>query len=157
MAKAWKIQNFNPDLDLDRCLPKILNTRFNEMLSYESGTIEGKDIEYLHNMRVSSRRVQAVLKAFREYYHPKRYKKEYSMLQSLIKALGIVRHYDVFISMLEKYRDSVKGRDTDAINLLIIRQKALHSQNKKNLLNTMKLLNRKRFKDTFRKFISFEH
>jgi CHAD domain-containing protein len=155
MAKAWKIQYLNPDKSLDICLPKVLNIRFNEMLSYEMATIEGKDIEYLHSMRISSRRVQAILKAFRDYYPPKKYIKEYSRLKSLIRALGVVRHYDVLIEMLEKYRDKIAGNKRDALEMIIIRQKSFRSRKRKELLNTMKLLNKKRFKESFQNFISY--
>jgi len=154
MAKPWKIPNFNPDKEIYVCLPKILNLRFNEMLSYEQGTITGREIESLHSMRIASRRVQAVLKAFRDYYSGKEYRKEYIKLLSLIRALGIVRHYDVFIDMLEKYQISTIENGKDALELLIIRQKSLRIQKRKELLATIRLLKKNRFSETFRKFIS---
>jgi CHAD domain-containing protein len=154
MAKPWKIPYLKPDRSLDICLPKILNHRFNEMLSYEKGMIEGNDIEYLHNMRISSRRVQAILKAFRGSYPQKKYKKEYVKIQTLIRALGFVRHYDVFIDLLEKYSESVDENNRNSIELLIIRQKSMRTQKRRELLNTIKVLNRGKFKENFQKFIS---
>src|SRR5438128_8842601 len=108
MAKAWKIQYLNPDQPLNICLRKILRTRFSEMVSYEKGTLEGDDIEELHSMRVSSRRVQAVMKVFREAFGKKKFKHEYRQIRMLIRALGEVRDHDVFIEKLEKYK-----KDTD--------------------------------------------
>ena len=154
MAKPKKIPNFNPDLGLDKCLPKILNTRLNEMISFEKGTIAGKDIEYLHNMRVASRRIQAVLKAFRKFYPKDKFKKEYEMLRSLTQALGIVRHYDVFISVLEKYNETLEPVMRSSMEFLIIQQKSHRAQKKTELVNLIKLLNRGRFKEHFREFIS---
>ena len=154
MAKAWKILNFNPDKELDICLPKILNLRLNEMLSYEQGMIAGKEIESLHNMRIASRRIQAVLKAFRDYYPGKEYRKEYVKLQSLIQALGIVRHFDVFINKLEIFRNEIPENGKDALELMIIRQKSLRAQKRKELLTTIRLLKKNKLNDTFRKFIS---
>jgi CHAD domain-containing protein len=154
MAKAKKIPNFNPDLGLDKCLPKILNTRLNEMLSYEKGTIEGKNIEFLHNMRVSSRRLQAVLKAFRKFYPQNKFKKEYGQLRSLIRALGIVRHYDVFIDLLEKYNDTLEPKLKSSMEFLIIQQKSHRTQKRIELVNMVKLLKRSRFNENFREFIS---
>jgi CHAD domain-containing protein len=154
MAKARKIPNLDPDKDLNVCLPKILNLRFNEMLSFEKGTKEGKDTEYLHSMRIASRRVQAVLKAFRDFYPNNKYNKEYEKLRSLIRALGIVRHYDVFIEMLEKYKKTLVEKDKDTIDMLLIRQNSLRNQKRKELLNTMRELQRKKINESFRKFIS---
>ena len=156
MAKAKKIPNFNPDLGLDKCLPKILNTRLNEMLSYEKGTVEGKNIEYLHNMRVSSRRLQAVLKAFRKYYLQNKFKKEYELLRSLIRALGIVRHYDVFIQQLENYNETIDHKLRSSVEFLIIQQKSVRAQKRTELVNLIKLLKRSGFKEDFRQFISLK-
>lgn len=141
---------------MDKCLPKILNTRLSEMASFEKGTIAGKDIEYLHNMRVASRRIQAVLKAFRKFYPQKKFKKEYETLRSLIRALGIVRHYDVFISLLEKYNNTLEPVMRNSMEFLIIQQKSHRAQKRTELVSIIRLLNRGRFKENFREFISLK-
>jgi CHAD domain-containing protein len=156
MAKAKRIPNLNPEKELNICLPKILKIRFNEMLYYEKGTKEGKDTEFLHSMRIASRRVQAVLKAFHDYYPENKYRKEYEKLRSLIRALGVVRHYDVFIEMLEKYKDILVEKDKDTIEMLLIRQHSLRRQKRKELLITMKELERKKFKNSFQELLSIE-
>src|SRR5258706_7345039 len=104
MAKAWKIPYLNPDQLLNICLRKILRTRFGEMVSYEEGTLIGEDIEFLHSMRVSSRRLQAVMKIFRAASPKKKFRHEYEQIRVLIRALGEVRDLDVFINKLEKFR-----------------------------------------------------
>lgn len=124
------------------------------MYSYEKGTIDGKDIEYLHDMRVSSRRVQAALKIFRGAFPKKKFKPVYGKLRSLIRALGVVRHYDVFIDRLYKYRKNLEEKDRKAFDLLIIRQNSIREQHRKELLNTMKQLEKSGFKEEFHQFIS---
>ena len=153
MAKARKIPYFNPEQPLNICLRKILRTRFNEMYSYERGTTEGKDIEYLHDMRVSSRRVQAAMKIFRNAFPKKKFKPVYTKLRTLIKALGEVRHYDVLIDMLIKYRNSLGEKERKAFDLLIIRQNTIREQKRKILLGTLKQLEKSGFKEEFHKFI----
>jgi CHAD domain-containing protein len=153
MAKAWKIPYLNPDRPLNECLLKIIKTRLSEMYSYEKGTIEGEDIEYLHDMRVSSRRVQAALKIFRGVFPQRKFKVEYVKLRTLIRSLGIVRHYDVFIDMLEKYRIKLGESEKKAIDFLIVRQKNLREVKRKELVNYMKLLNKTDFKGKFNKFM----
>ncbi len=154
MAKARKIPYFNPDQPLNICLRKILRTRFNEMYTYEKGTIECRDIEYLHDMRVSSRRVQAAMKVFRGAFPKRRFKPVYARLRTLIRALGIVRHYDVFIDSLNKYREKLDEKDRKAFDLLIIRQGSIREQERKTLLTTLKQLERTGFKEEFHKFIT---
>ncbi len=165
MAKAKKIPHLNPEKDLKTCLPKILKTRFEEMIAYESGTIEGTDIEMLHNMRVASRRVQAVMKVFRAAFPKNEFKKQYKVIRGLKDTLGVVRHYDVFIDTLEHYSpdlppplgagqapESGNNSDRRAIDLLIIRQNALRERKKKELSKYIYELNRRGYKVKFMEF-----
>src|SRR5689334_10120651 len=98
------------------------------MVSFEEGTLLGEDIEQLHDMRVASRRVQAVLKIFRGVFPKKKFKAEYAELKSLISALGEVRDYDVFIEKTEKLKTVDTSQDKRALDLLIIRKKAERDQ-----------------------------
>lgn len=124
------------------------------MYSYEKGTIEGKDIEYLHDMRVSSRRVQAAMKIFMSAFPKRKFKPVYFKLRTAIRALGEVRHYDVFIDRLNKYRDTLEEKDRKAFDLLIIRQNMIREQKRKVLINTLKQIEKSGFKEEFHKFIT---
>ncbi len=152
MAKAWKIPYLNADQPLNICLRKILRIRFEEMISYEAGTLEGEDIEELHSMRVSSRRVQAVLKVFRRAFDTKKFRREYKQIRKLIRALGEVRDHDVFIEKLEKYKKNSAAKDLKAIELMIASQKAIRLQKRKDLIQTLNYLNRIGYKDNFELF-----
>lgn len=153
MAKAKKIPYLNPNQRLDIALQKILKTRFDEMVSFEQGTIEGSDIEALHDMRVASRRVQAVLKIFRGAFPLKKYKDEYTEIRTLIRALGVVRDYDVFIEKIEKFRSQYKTGDMRAMDLLIIRKKAEREQKRRELVQHLNNLNKAGYKEHFYRFI----
>jgi CHAD domain-containing protein len=153
MAKAWKIPDLNPDEPLGECLGKILRARFAEMVSYEEGTLAGVDIEFLHSMRVSSRRVQAALKIFREAFPHKKFRAEYVQIRTLTRALGEVRNFDVFIEKLEKYKPNLNEKDIKALELLIARQKALRTEKRKTLVKTLNYLNRIDYKKNFETFI----
>jgi len=153
MAKARKIPYLNPNQPLGISLQKILRTRFDEMISFEEGTITGSDIEALHDMRVASRRVQAVLKIFRGAFPKKRFKDEYAEIRSLIQALGEVRDYDVFIDKIEKFKSEHTGDDKRAIDLLIIRKKTEREQKRKMLIQHINNLNKLGYKEHFYSFI----
>jgi len=155
MAKAKKITGLDPDEPLEATLPKILNARFEEMIIHEAGTIDGSDIEALHDMRVASRRVQAVLKIFRDVFPKKKFKAEYAEIRSLIRALGEVRDYDVFIDKLEKMKNNygIKLIDNRAIDLLIIRKNSEREVKRKLLIKHLAELNKAEYKEHFYKFI----
>lgn len=160
MAKARKIPYLNPNQPLGISLQKILRTRFGEMISFEERTIDGNNIEALHDMRVASRRVQAVLKIFRGAFPKKKFSAEYAEIRSLIRALGEVRDYDVFIDKIEKFKagetpDSVKpAGDMRAMDLLIIRKKAEREVKRKTLIQHINNLNKLGYKEHFYRFIS---
>lgn len=154
MAKARKIPYLNPDQPLNICLLKILRTRFNEMISFEEGTLIGKDIEYLHDMRVASRRVQAMMKVFRGAFPKKKYKIEYEKIRTLIRSLGVVRDYDVFIDKIEKYKKELKNHDNRALELLIHKKKTQREEKRKIMVQTINTLNKSGYKESFIRFIT---
>jgi len=123
------------------------------MVSFEQGTIDGTDIEALHDMRVASRRVQAVLKIFREAFPKKKFKAEYAEIRSLIRALGEVRDYDVFIEKLEKLNAAHPSDDKRALDLMIIRKKAEREEKRKFLIQHINYLNKAGYKEHFYRFI----
>lgn len=157
MAKAKKIPYLEPEKNLKSCLSKILHTRFGEMTAFERGTLEGADIEQLHNMRVASRRVQAVMKVFRAAFPRNEFSKQYKVIRRLKDVLGEVRHYDVFIEHLTpkapspKERGKIIPRDI-GIELLIIRQKALREGKRRELVRYIHGLNRNGYKGGFLEF-----
>lgn len=154
MAKAKKIHGLDPNMPLAECLKVILPVRFGEMTEHEAGTIAGNDIEALHDMRVASRRVQAVFKMFRQVFPKKKFKAEYDELRMLIRSLGEVRDYDVFIDKLHKLKASARDRDTRAFDLLIIRKQAERDEKRKALVNHLNTLNKAGYKEHFLNFVN---
>jgi CHAD domain-containing protein len=158
LAKARKIPGLDPDANVGEGVKKILTARFNEMISHEQGTIDGSDIEALHDMRVASRRVQAVLKIFRSLFPKKKFKAEYEELRGLIRSLGEVRDFDVFIDKLEKMKEggntAAAKKDNRALDLLIVRKKADRDSKRKILVQHINNLNKAGYKDHFNRFIN---
>ncbi|MCX7877073.1 MAG: CHAD domain-containing protein [Ignavibacteria bacterium] len=152
MAKARKIPFLNPNKPVKSCVQKILRVRFDEMISFEEGTIEGKDIEALHDMRVAARRLQAVMKIFRQLFPKKSFRKVYNELRLLIRALGEVRDYDVFIDKIENMVNTTEY-DKRALNLLLIRKKAERDEKRKILVSLINELNKRGYKEHFYRFI----
>ena len=153
MAKPWKILELNPDESLKQCLYKIALTRFQETFSYESGTIKGEDIEALHDMRVSARRLRAVLRIFRDCFSKKKLKKHDARLQALIRSLGSVRERDVFLESLSGYKKSLEPGDCKVIDLLIARETTARVLDRRNLMRDLKFLRRSKYSDSFAVFL----
>ena len=97
MAKAWEVVGLGPDVPLGRCARLILDTRFREMMSYRDGTLLGDDIEQLHSMRVSSRRLRSAMRNFRDCFEQQGLRYHSDRMRVIAATLGAVRDLDVRI------------------------------------------------------------
>jgi putative phosphoesterase len=70
------------------------------------GVKEGEDTEYLHKMRVTSRRIRAAMPLFKGCYQKKQYKKWLNEIKKVTKSLGEARDLDVQIFFLRDYKKS---------------------------------------------------
>ena len=68
------------------------------------GVKAAEDIEYIHRMRVASRRLRAALLLFRTCFPPKQYARWMQEIACITRALGDARDADVQIAFLVKYR-----------------------------------------------------
>ncbi len=68
------------------------------------GVRAAEDIEYIHRMRVASRRLRAALPLFRTCFPQKQYARWMKEIAAITRALGEARDTDVQIAFLVKYR-----------------------------------------------------
>jgi len=154
MAKPWKIPNFDARENVAVCVGKILRTRYRETFSHEQGALDGVDVEALHDMRVSARRLKAMMKVFRHVFPKKKFRVEYEWIGNLVRALGAVRDCDVFIGVLEDHKSSIPPRDRRSIDLLIARQKTVRSREQRALHGFFRELHGQHTKPQFLRFVS---
>ena len=119
MAKAWEVPGLAPGVPLGRCARLIVDTRFREMMSFREGTIVGEDIEQLHSMRVSSRRLRSALRNFRECFDPEPFRYHAARLRELASDLGVVRDLDVRIAWFEAYLAHAPEVERAGLRLLL--------------------------------------
>jgi len=67
------------------------------------GAKAGEDIEYVHRMRVASRRLRAAMPVFRHCFSGKEFKGWLKEVKNVTRSLGEARDLDVQISFLEGY------------------------------------------------------
>ena len=80
-------------------LAKLLQTIEAQM----DGVEKSEDIEYVHKMRVTSRRIRAAMPLFRECFPKKRYKKWLNEIKKVTQFLGTARDLDVQIAVINDY------------------------------------------------------
>jgi CHAD domain-containing protein len=81
-------------------LPPLLEAFAKEI----EGVRTSDDIEYIHRMRVASRRLRAALPLFRSCFPAKQYTRWMQEIATITRALGNARDVDVQIAFLVKYR-----------------------------------------------------
>ena len=93
-----------PDDSLPEAARKVIKFHFGKMRAREKGTRDGSDLEDLHDMRVSTRRMRAAWRIFDDAFKPGRTRKLRRRLRVIADRLGAVRDLDVLIEGLESYR-----------------------------------------------------
>jgi len=133
MAKPWKIRGLRPESSVSAGIARIIKTRCAEMYSYADKTLIPGDPEALHDMRVSSRRLQAVLKIHRESFPPRKFRRIYTPLRDLIKALGMVRELDVFLQSLQLHQRENQNIPEETLRPLVAQCEHERTGHRKNL------------------------
>jgi putative phosphoesterase len=75
--------------------------------SQVEGVRKSNDIEYIHKMRVASRRIRAALPLFANCFPKKSYKKWLKEIKGVTRILGSARDTDVQIAFVNKYLNSL--------------------------------------------------
>ena len=83
-----------------RSLPPLLEAFEKEI----EGVKASEDIEYIHRMRVASRRLRAALPLFRRCFPQKQYARWMHEIAGITRALGVARDMDVQIAFLLRFR-----------------------------------------------------
>jgi CHAD domain-containing protein len=98
----------NPDDTLAEAGKKVWLYYFAEMLSHEQGTLQGENIEELHDMRVATRRMRTAFDIFGPVYDPKTIKRHLKGLRTIGRVLGQVRDMDVILENGIYYQNKMK-------------------------------------------------
>ena len=72
------------------------------------GVEKNEDIEYVHKMRVSSRRIRAAMPLFKECFPKKRFKRWLGEIKKVTKFLGEARDLDVQIFVIKTYIEKLE-------------------------------------------------
>ena len=103
MAKALTVKGIAPKKSLEECARRIITTRLHEMMSFKEGAIDGTDMEYVHDMRVASRRLRAAMQNFADCFTRKKtFRRHLKRVERITSRLGDVRDLDVLIDRFQK-------------------------------------------------------
>ena len=114
-----KIKNISPDETLETCARRIIVDYFHEMMSYKEGARDGTDIEFVHDMRVTSRRLRAAMDNFADCFPEETFKKQYKKIKTITRIMGVVRDLDVLIAHFQTELDTLSEMERGDIREFI--------------------------------------
>ena len=152
MTTEPKIGEISPDETLEVCARQIIVSYFHQMMSYEEGAKAGSDIEFVHEMRVTSRRLRAAMDNFADCFPEKAFKKHYKKIKLITQTMGAVRDLDVLIVRFEKELDTLPEVEQADIRSLIEHLKQEREDARKPMLMLFEKLEETGFE---RKFLTF--
>jgi CHAD domain-containing protein len=117
MAKARDIPGLHADLSYREAAANTVTVRARELFDYAEGVLDTSDIERVHDMRVATRRLRAVLEIFAPCFPKQAHKAAIQDVKALADALGERRDPDVHLAQLEEFASAVKEADRPGVEV----------------------------------------
>jgi CHAD domain-containing protein len=124
MAKARDIPGLDGRMAFHTVAREAVGVRAQEMFDHAENVLDTDDIERVHDMRVATRRLRAVLEVFAPAFPRKEHKKILRDVKALADALGARRDPDVQLLTLEAFAEGLAGADRDGLDVFAARLRA---------------------------------
>ncbi|HEY6758297.1 MAG TPA: CHAD domain-containing protein [Baekduia sp.] len=115
MAKAKDIPGFDGRKSFRAIAREAVTVRSREVFEHAAGVLDTEDIERVHDMRVATRRLRAVLEVFAPAFDPDEHKRALKEVKALADALGARRDPDVQLAALAGIAAQLPGPDQPGI------------------------------------------
>jgi CHAD domain len=124
MAKAKDIPGLDAAISYREAAALTVAVRAQELFDQAEGVLDTSDIERVHDMRVASRRLRAVLEIYEPCFPRKLLRSVLADVKALAGALGERRDPDVQLAQLEEFAAAVKAADRPGVELFAERVRA---------------------------------
>ena len=119
MSMAIEIKGVAPDENMETCARLIIVGYFREMMSHKDGAIDGTNIEFVHDMRVASRRLRAAMDNFSGCFEREPFKQYYKQIRTITRTMGVVRDLDVLLARFQSELHKLTPNEQRDLNGLI--------------------------------------
>ena len=127
MAKAREIPGLEAELSYREAAARTVAVRAEELFHHAAGVLDMSDIERVHDMRVASRRLRAVLEIYEPCFPRKQLRAAIDDVKALADALGERRDPDVQLAQLDEFAAAVKPADRPGVELFAERVRSEQS------------------------------
>ena len=124
MAKARDIPGLEAHMSYREAAARTVAVRAEELFDHAAGVLDTSDIERVHDMRVASRRLRAVLEIYEPCFPRKQLRSVLADVKALADSLGERRDPDVQLAQLEEFASAVKPADRPGVEVFAERVQA---------------------------------
>lgn len=117
MAKAQPIPGLEPGTTFREAAARAVEVRTEELFAHAARALDVDDVEGVHDMRVATRRLRAVLEVCEPCFPKKQHRAVLREVKALADALGLRRDPDVQIEAIE--REAAELGDRDGVDDLV--------------------------------------
>jgi hypothetical protein len=117
VAKARDIPGLHAELSYREAAARTVDVRSRELFDHADGVLDTSDIERVHDMRVATRRLRAVLEIYEPCFPRKQLRAALDDVKALADALGERRDPDVQLAQLDEFAAAVKPADRPGVEL----------------------------------------
>jgi len=117
LAKARDIPGLHAELRYREAAAHTVEVRSRELFDHADGVLDTSDIERVHDMRVATRRLRAVLEIYEPCFPRKQLRAAIDDIKALADALGERRDPDVQLAQLDEFAAAVKPADRPGVEL----------------------------------------
>jgi CHAD domain-containing protein len=118
MAKAREIPGLEASSPFREAAADAVWVRTEEVFSFREGVLDISDIERVHDMRVATRRLRAVLEVFEPCFPRRPHRAALRDVKRLADALGERRDPDVHVDALARISEGLGEADAPGIESL---------------------------------------
>ena len=154
MAKPKRIPDLTAEDPYADAAAKIVSVRAQELADHAEGVLDTGDIERVHDMRVSTRRLRAALEIFEPCFPAKPYGEALTEVKRLADALGERRDRDVAIAALQIFNDQIAAPDRRGVASLIEQLRAEQEEANKELEPLVRVENLKALRESMDELVS---
>jgi CHAD domain-containing protein len=119
VAKAREIPGIGPDVRFRDAAAAAVAVRAEEVFQFGEGVLDTSDIERVHDMRVATRRLRAVMEIFAPCFPKAEHRQALKEVKALADALGTRRDPDVGIEELEHLAGELPAADRPGLESLV--------------------------------------
>jgi len=127
MAKAQEIA-LDGEMTYAAAARATVAVRAGEVFAHADGVLDTTEIERVHDMRVATRRLRAVLEIFAPAFDTAQYKEVLRDVKALADALGTRRDPDVQLAHLDAFAAAAPEPDLAGIDVLAQRLRVEQAQ-----------------------------